>query len=422
MTEAVPLTALERAYELVAPMVFRAVQGWEQFAGASAEEVRSRKGLMLPAGAAVVWFHGASAGEMSAAVALAQLLRERGFSFSAAYTAANRAGVEYVRRSQPPASAAALAPWDTRETLARAFERWRPRILFLVETELWPRLIYEASIRNIPVFCVSARIYARDLNRYRTIKPFFAPTLRRLTRIIAQDETECRRFLDIGAPAYLCVSGGNLKYLKATSFATRRELAAEIGVQHDQLILVVGSLHRDEAGELLSSLRHVKIPDLRIVIAPRHLSSVDFIMAEARKLGWKTGRRSELSPEWEILIVDSIGELKDLYSIATCAVVGGGFGKHGGHNPFEPVIAGAPVAFGRHFENFQAEARALCAATSQACVENMSHLENLLTAWLEDESRRKGAYALQRAAIPDGNAIADRYLEVLAPWLSAIHM
>jgi 3-deoxy-D-manno-octulosonic-acid transferase len=418
---AVPLTRLERAYGLVAPLVFRAVQQWERLGGANEEELQWRNGLTCPVDHPVVWFHGASAGEMSAALALRQLLCERGFTFNAVYTAANRAGVEYIRRSSGRVVAAGLIPWDTRETLTRVFERWRPRMLFLVETELWPALIYEAWIRNIPVFCVSARIYLRDVNRYRLIKQFFRPTLQRITRIIAQDEVECRRFQEIGAPADLCVSGGNLKHLNSHPTVGQQALATELGIRNGELVLVVGSVHQDEATGLLRALRSLKVPNLRIVVAPRHLGAVDFVMVEASRLGWKVARRSRISAGWEVLVVDSIGELKRLYTIASCVVVGGGFGKHGGHNPFEPVMAGAPVIFGRHFENFQAEVRALTAATRHACVAEISQVAQVLTAWLADGPCRKRDHALQRAVIPDGKAIADRYLEVLAPWLSAIN-
>jgi 3-deoxy-D-manno-octulosonic-acid transferase len=415
------LTPLERAYSLLAPIAFGGAQNWERLTGASRAELRARRGFVTPIDGPTLWFHGASAGEMAAAVALDAMLHQRGFAFRSVYTAANRAGVEYIERTAPPRAVATLVPWDLGATLARAFARWRPRMIFLVETELWPRLIYEAYVRAIPIFCVSARIYPRDLKRYRAIRRFFAPTLRRITRIIAQDDLEQHRFEEIGAPSASCLTGGNLKYLRPNPAPASRGLATELGIDGQPPIIVVGSLHLDEADEVLATLRRLEIPDLRIIIAPRHLAAVEPLEAAARRLGWVVRRRSQpVDTSWRVLIVDSIGELKGFHSFAWCAIVGGGFAQHGGHNPFEPILAGAPAVFGPHFENFAQESRVLVRATPEAQVGAVTELERLLTRWICDDARRRDVLARQRAVVPDAEAIAGRYLEALAPWLSLI--
>jgi len=138
------LTPLERAYGLLARIAFGGAQNWERLAGASRAELRSRRGFVPETEGPTLWFHGASAGEMSAAVALDEMLHQRGCAFRSVYTATNRAGVEYIERTAPRTPVATLAPWDVGTTLSRAFARWRPRMIFLIETELWPRLIYEA--------------------------------------------------------------------------------------------------------------------------------------------------------------------------------------------------------------------------------------------------------------------------------------
>jgi len=368
-----------------------------------------------------IWFHGASAGEMAGAVALDEMLHQRGCVFRSVYTATNRAGVEYIERTAARTPVATLAPWDVGTTLSRAFARWRPRMIFLLETELWPRLVYEAYVRRIPIFCVSARIYPRDVNRYRAIRWFFAPTLRRITRIITQDESERRRFRQIGAPDATCLAGGNLKYLRLASATRPQGVAAGLGIRGEPPIIVVGSLHLDEADEVLAALRKLAIRDLRIIVAPRQLTAVEPLLERARRLGWTSRRRSEaLAGNWQMLIVDSIGELKGLYSIASCAIVAGGFEQHGGHNPFEPILAGAPVVFGPYFEHFAEESRVLASATPEAQVGAVSDLAKLLTRWLGDEAGRREILARQSAAVPDAEAIAGRYVDALAPWLSLI--
>jgi len=420
-TDDIRLTPLERAYGLLAPIAFGGAQNWERFAGASRAELQSRRGFVPATAGPTIWFHGASAGEMAAAVALDDMLHQRGGVFRSVYTATNRAGVEYIERTATRTPVATLAPWDVGATLSRAFARWRPRMIFLLETELWPRLVYEAHVRRIPIFCVSARIYPRDVNRYRAIRWFFAPTLRRITRIITQDESERHRFRQIGAPDATCLAGGNLKYLKLASARRPQGVAAGLGIRDEPPIIVVGSLHLDEADEVFAALRKLAIPDLRIIVAPRQLTAVEPLLDRARRLGWTTRRRSEaLAGDWQLLIVDSIGELKGFYSIATCAIVAGGFENHGGHNPFEPILAGAPVIFGPHFEHFAEESRVLTRATPEAQVGAAREIAQLLARWLGDDAGRREMLTRQSAAVPDAEAIAGRYVEALAPWLSLI--
>ncbi len=417
----IPLTWMEKAYAALSPVAFNCAQLVERFRGASEEEQQSRLGYVAPRNRSSIWFHGASAGEMAAAGALVTMLRSRGYRFSPVYTSANRAGVDYIRRTDQQASAVGLMPWDTPDCVSRALDRWSPKAIFLIETELWPRFVFEASSRRIPIFSVSARIYPADLIRYRTIRPFISPTLRRITRIFAQDEVERDRFVQIGAPEERCLSAGNLKYLDINSTMFRDpSLADELGMEEGDQIVVFGSIHRDEIAKLFDTIERIVEKGARVIIAPRHLTAVESIAQEATRRRLNFSRRTNVTAarQWRLLILDNMGELSRIYSLATCAVVGGGFERHGGHNPFEPVIAGTPVAFGLHFFHFGPEARALKSVTPTAQVAGMEGLDRLLTSWLSDEDLRRRVVELQRTVLPDGSAIAARYMETLEPWLS----
>jgi 3-deoxy-D-manno-octulosonic-acid transferase len=417
----VDLNTLERLYALLSPLAFGAAQIVEFLRGASAPELRSRCGWVTPAEGPIIWFHGASAGEMAAASGLAALLRDRGYNFRAVYTAANRSGVEYVSQADPRAASASLAPWDTARSVGRALARWKPLALCLMETELWPRLIFEAYRRDIPVFSLSGRIYPRDFKRYKAIKPFITPTLRRLKKVLTQDETERTRFIELGVPADLCINAGNLKYLTpGVQVANAAPLASEIGLRPDDRVIVIGSAHHGEIQGLFRMLDRLQTERLRVIIAPRHKSSTDSIVKESRARRWSVSRRSDgyVAANWRILALDTMGELKRFYSLASCAVVGGGFGGFGGHNPFEPVIAGSPVLFGPHFDNFGAEARALATMTPEAQGRNAEQLTKPLSNWIGDDALRARILSLQRSALPDSAIIATCYVEILAPWLS----
>jgi 3-deoxy-D-manno-octulosonic-acid transferase len=421
LTGATPLSALERIYAAFAPCVFGTSLVASYLGGAPANELRARMGRLPPAQRPTIWLHGASAGEMGAAARLVSALREHGVRFGAVFTAANRAGVAYISRSGAPDAVAALAPWDVPTWVSRAFDLWRPAALLLIETEQWPRLIFEAHRRSVPVLALSARIYPGDVARYHAIRAFIAPTLRRLTRVLAQNEVERGRFIALGAAADRCVAAGNLKHLEEHVFRDAEHLRHQLGLEPAEQVIVFGSVHRSEIPLVMSAIAAHGAAGNRFVIAPRHLKSAHAIARAASARGVPTAFRSRGQPRngWRILILDTMGELRQFYAIASVAVVCGGFGRFGGHNPYEALQAGAPVLFGPHFEHFEHEARALAEITPEARVSNAQQLAARLGQWLSDEHSRRRAVTLQRATLPDAAAVTRRYLDELSPYLGA---
>jgi 3-deoxy-D-manno-octulosonic-acid transferase len=423
-TPATAVTFADRLYGAAARCAFPPVWLGAWLFGVSAQQLRARTGTMPDAARPLVWFHGASAGEMAAAARLAAALRQHGHRFTAAYTATNSAGLELAGRLAGPDSVTALVPWDHPRWVARAFDRWQPRLLALVETELWPGLILEAHRRSIPVFCVSARIYPRDVARYRLIRALTVPMLRRLTGVLAQNEVERDRFIALGAAPDRCTVSGNLKYLvvdpvSVAAAGERCALRAELHLGNDDHVVVCGSVHADEIPSLFGALDQLPPGHVRAIIAPRHAGAVAAIVRASQQRGWKSHRRGTgaAPADWRVLVLDRMGELLPAYAIASAAVIGGGFGTHGGHNPLEPVMAGAPVIFGHHFDHFPQEAADLAAAAPEARVRAAAELGQRLAEWLTDDARRQRILALQRQVLPDGAAIARCYVTALSPWL-----
>jgi 3-deoxy-D-manno-octulosonic-acid transferase len=413
------MTLPDRLYAVGGPCAFALARLAARATGESTAALRQRSGYLPPARHPLLWFHGASAGELSAAARLAGLLRDGGHTFTAGYTTTNRAGLDLAMRVAGAGDVAALAPWDTPRWVARAMDAWRPCALLLVETELWPRLVFEAARRNIPVFAVSARIYPRDVPRYRAIRAFLRPTLERLTAVLVQSPAEYERFVSIGAAPERCLVAGNLKYLAPAQPLAASTLARDLGDGTGAPIVVCGSMHEDEMGFLLAALVRLNRPDVRLIIAPRHARGVTAAAAAAARHGWNVWRRSSgPAPAcWRLLLLDTVGELGEAYAMASVAVVGGGFGMHGGHNPFEPLLAGVPVILGSHMHHFAGEAGALARAAPEACVASTGALAERLRQWLGDDALRRNVIARQRAALPDAEAIAKQYLGVLSPWL-----
>lgn len=409
-TSASQLTATDHLYRALAGAVFPAVRLLARARGASPDELRARAGFLPPATPPLLWFHGASAGELTAAAHLVRLLRRAGYAFHAGLTTTNDAGLEAGRRAAGTHDQVSLAPWDAPSWVERAFSSWNPRLMFLVETEVWPSLLLTAARRGIPALCVSARVYPRDFRRYLAGRPFLASTFARLVAVLAQSEEERRRFVRLGAAPEACVVAGNLKHLA---------VAGEVlSVGGERRFVVCGSIHTDEVAGLFSALEALRDADAPIVIAPRHRRGIAAVVREAERRSWRLRRRSSDAedPASRILLLDTMGELPSFYAAGRVAVVGGGFARHGGHNLLEPVVAGAPVLFGPHCEHFPTEVRALRSAAPAAQVASWSELGRRLRELVEPHAARS-LHERQRRALPDPRRVAARYLEALAPWL-----
>jgi len=358
---------------------------------------------------------------MSAAANLVELLRARGLRFAAAYTTTNDAGLRLIERRLVPGDVSALAPWDAPRCVGRAFARWRPAALVLIETELWPALIRAASERAVPVLCASARIYPRDVARYRLIRRFMRPTLERLDAVLAQSDDERARFAMLGVAPERCRTVGNLKHVRpAPVFEEVAAFRRAVGLTAADRVWVAGSLHGDEVALFWAACEHLPERLRRVIVAPRHADAAAALVDGARTRGWALARRSDGARRaWQVLLLDSMGELRAAYAAAAVAVVGGGFAPHGGHDLVEALCCGTPVLFGPHTAHVEPEAGTLRGAVPSAAVSSAEELAARITAWMDDETVRQSILARQRAVLPDGDAIGERYGAAVEPWLQA---
>jgi len=196
----------------------------------------------------------------------------------------------------------------------------------------------------------------------------------------------------------------------------------ELGIATGKQTVVCGSLHADEIPMLFSALDTACRAGDRVIIAPRHPAGIKIAIGQATARGWKTHRRTQGLPphDWRLVVLDTVGELRDAYRCADVAIVGGSLKRHGGHNLFEAVRCGTPVLFGPHCRHFHEDAAALGAATPEAVVRDARALASVLRPWLADPVRRKVALERQRSVLPDGTAVADRYLPLLRPWFDSL--
>jgi len=310
-----------------------------------------------------IWLHAVSVGEVLAVSRLVAELDARLPHYRVLISTTTRTG-QALARERFGAERVFYCPLDLPWAVARYLEVLKPAMLVLAETEFWPNLLNGCFRRGIPVAVVNARISDRSWPRYQRLRRLWRPFLSRFAAVLAQSETDAARLLALGcAPDRVTVSG-NLKFdVRAgePAIATRliRELAGSLA------LAVAGSTLEGEEAMLLAAWPAILASSagLALVLAPRHPERFDSVAAILARSGFPWRRRSALGNNTlisgEIVLLDSIGELASVYSLASVAFVGGSLAPAGGHNPLEPAQFGVPVVMGPHFANFRGIVEAL---------------------------------------------------------------
>lgn len=361
-----------------------------------------------------VWVHGASVGEIRAALGLIDALRRRGDPVVASTTTTTgRALVRGLRPELP----SGLAPLDHPWCVATALRRVSPRALVLVETELWPSWIAGAARRGVPVVLVSARISDRSFPRYRRARRLLRRTWTRLTAVGARGEADAERFVALGVPADRVRVTGDLKLEPADDAA---RLAPDLDAALSGVrLLVAGSTHASEEDAALRALDAAEAAGitLALVVAPRHPERLAEALAACERSGRRVRRRTRLGGEplraGEVLVLDTIGELPGVYGRAEVAFVGGSLVPVGGHNVLEPLQHGTPVVFGPCTAN-AVEAAALALESGAGVrVPDADALAAATVGWLRDPDVARACGARGRRALEAHRGATGRTLALL---------
>ena len=319
--------------------------------------------LKEQAGRPLIWVHAVSVGEVLAVTRLVGELDAALPDCFVAVSTTTRTG-QALARERFGANRVFYCPLDLPWAVRAHLNALKPQMLILAETEFWPNLLSGCVRRGIPVAVVNARISDRSWPRYRRLRRLWRPFLRRLSRVLAQTETDAERLKAIGCLPERVTVAGNLK------FDVRAVEEAEATVQlkalaADLRLVVAGSTLEGEEAALLGAWPRLLEADsqLAMVLAPRHperFAAVAALLESSgvpwvRRSEWKAQPAEELKPfrGGEIVLLDTIGELASVYSLAAVAFVGGSLIPAGGHNPLEPAQFGVPIVMGPHYANFR---------------------------------------------------------------------
>jgi 3-deoxy-D-manno-octulosonic-acid transferase len=322
-----------------------------------------RLGRVPPALAApsqpTIWVHAVSVGEVVAASGVIAGLKEKFPCHRVLVSTTTSTGQNLAAR-RFGAENVFYFPLDFRFAVRPWLAALRPELVVVAETEFWPNFLRLAKRSGARIAAINGRISDRSFSGYKRLRFWLPKILDNVTLFLAQTEEDRRRLIEIGAPESKVAVTGNLKFDVAPPPppAIVESLRQNLGRSEAGPVLVCGSTLEDEEGPLLSAFRNVLAnhPKAVMVLAPRHPERFALVEEMVKKLGFRCWRRSLWGGEpvaGGVLLLDSIGELAALYSLATVAFVGGSLVPRGGHNILEPALYGVPVLTGSHYENFR---------------------------------------------------------------------
>jgi 3-deoxy-D-manno-octulosonic-acid transferase len=376
-----------------------------------------------------IWVHAVSVGEALTASAITAALKERYPRLRLFMSTTTIAGQQVARHDVPGVDSVFYFPFDLPFIVERTLRIVRPRLLVMMETEIWPNLLHACQRAGVRTLVMNGRISARSYPRYRLIRPLFRRVLADVDRFCVQTAETARRLVDLGADAARVTVTGSLKF---DSLSARTDAGHDRGrhrvlrffrVPADRPVIIAGSTLKGEEIAVLRAFGRLRarVPGALLVVAPRHPERFGEVERLAREEGFRTVRRSELpiddDPRADVVVLDTIGELAQLYQVATVVFVGGSLVNTGGHNILEPAAFGKPVIFGPYMQNFQEIADAFLAGGAAVRVHSESELEATLRTMLADPAFRRKVGAAARAIVEANRGAKERSLAVVADLL-----
>ncbi len=350
---------------------------------------RVRKGVLkVIRGTRPIWVHAVSVGEVMAAHPLIRELKKKYPKRKLILSTVTVTGHYTARRRVPEADAVFYFPFDYPCVVRRVIQGINPEVVLVAETELWPNFFRELKRAGIPSALINGRISPHSHKNYLKFKAFFSHVFDHVSLFCMQSEEDALRIKDIGADPEKVLITGNLKFDQKIPASGSNPVIIPAGKK----VITAGSTHRGEEAALLeifSRLRE-KYPELVLILAPRHPERFDEVEGIINSAGYECQRRTQLrGPVKDVLLLDTIGELRTFYALCNIAFVGGSLVKVGGHNLLEPAAMKKPVIFSRYMFNFKEISEALMSSGGGVMVKDKGELYVQLDNLLSEPERAK---------------------------------
>jgi len=368
-----------------------------------------------------IWLHAASVGEVFGCLPLLKNIKEEFPKDGIILTTMTRTGREVAKKSSSEINEVLFFPIDYPFFLKKVIRKLKPRLLLIAETELWPNLIISCGRLNIPIILFNGRISRKSFPRYKFFKFFFKRFLKYVSLFLMQTEEDRLRVLKIGAPPERAKVTGNIKFdiTPPPSWEGKRtEFLKIFGNIENHIFLIAGSTHSGEEEILIKTYKKLikSYPELILILAPRHLQRIREVEEILRKESISWVRRTSFSlggnkferNSYDVILLDTIGELINLYSLATIVFIGGSLTPVGGHNPIEPLLFKKCVLFGPYMFNFKEISNLLVEAGGAIQVKDDIDLFYQLKRLLSDEISRNKVGQIGYKIIEDNRGAKEK--------------
>jgi len=360
-----------------------------------------------------IWIHAVSVGEAQAAELLIKRLIETYPNYSIVVTTTTPTGGDRVAKLFGDQVQHFYFPYDLPFALMRFIKQVRPRLLIMMETEIWPNLLYVCEKKSVPTLLANARLSERSAQGYAHLGNFTRQVFGGISQVAAQSAADAERFVKLGVRPEQVKVTGSIKFDIKVPGSIQEQAEVLRRQWGDRPVWVAASTHEGEESQVLSvhkQLREV-YPGALLVVVPRHPERFDPVFNLIKRNGLSVGRRSEVSSDYQDVAVylgDTMGELPVFLAAADTAFVGGSFVSVGGHNILEPAALGVPVIFGPHMFNFSSISELFLAKGAAVQVATSDDLTSTLIDWLGDASRRAEVGEAGKLLVEENSGALDR--------------
>jgi 3-deoxy-D-manno-octulosonic-acid transferase len=371
----------------------------------------------------LVWIHGASVGEVLAAAALIERLRQ--LNLRILVTSGTVTSAAIVARRFPPDVIHQYVPYDSPRFVARFLDHWRPSLALFIESDLWPNLILSSAARRLPMVLINGRMSRRSFPRWQRVASTISALLGTFDICLAQSPTDAERFAALGCPNV--VTTGNLKLDVPAPPADPAKLDRLMAVTRGRPMIVAASTHPGEEEMLIGAHKALAgyFPSLLTVIVPRHPNRGEAIVQTIAAAGLHAAQRSHEdlpTAVTDIYVADTLGELGLFYRLSPIVFMGGSLVEHGGQNPIEAVKLGASIVHGPHVFNFTDVYDALDRAGGASRADTQEALVNQLGRLLDDPAARDAMAAASTRVVGQLGGALERTLAALEPYLLQLRL
>ena len=374
-----------------------------------------------------IWFHVVSVGETNAAQPLIEHYLKLGHSVlvtNTTKTGQARAKSLFYEKYSTLFQAVYL-PVDQKPLLKQFFELYQPKLLALVETEIWPNLIAQAKQKQIPCILLNARLSEKSAKGYDKVRRLTQPMLQQLTWLLAQDIATQQRYVGLGLDQSKSQVVGNIKFdiSAPTSFIEQAEQLKQEWQLEKRQIITLASTHAPEEEQLLKQLQtHLNSnPDLLCMVVPRHPERFDEVYKICQSLNLNTQRRSLKQPiqiDTQVFLADSMGEMWLWYALSQACFVGGSLNEPGGgHNILEPMVLNIPTVIGPRYFNFQSIVDEFVAAQGILIGENAAQVAQQLLSCLDDPLQTQQQVAHAQQVLQRNKGSLQKHIQLLDHYL-----